>query len=71
MGRLIRHDRAQPYQLKPEDVQEAVYLCACGLSRNKPFCDGSHKRTRGEEEGALYLYDAEGNRVQVETFYPA
>ncbi|MCC6064184.1 MAG: hypothetical protein LM570_06645 [Thermocrinis sp.] len=29
----------------------------CELSKKKPFCDGSHKRTRDEEEGKLYIYD--------------
>ncbi|GBC84913.1 hypothetical protein HRbin11_01349 [bacterium HR11] len=69
MARLVRHDRKRPYVLKPEDVQQwPIYLCACGLSKNKPFCDGSHKRTRDEEPGELYVYDDEG-RIRVQTFY--
>jgi CDGSH-type Zn-finger protein len=27
----------------------------CGLSKKKPFCDGSHKRAKDEEDGKLYL----------------
>lgn len=27
------------------ESEETVYLCRCGASRNKPFCDDSHKRS--------------------------
>jgi CDGSH iron-sulfur domain-containing protein 3 len=37
----------------------------CGLSKNQPFCDGSHKMTRDEEEGKVYRYDDEGHRTEV------
>ncbi|GAX91289.1 hypothetical protein EFBL_2955 [Effusibacillus lacus] len=28
---------------KQLETKDQVYLCRCGLSGNKPFCDGSHK----------------------------
>ena len=26
------------------EIQEAIALCRCGHSSNKPFCDGAHKK---------------------------
>ncbi|WNR44926.1 CDGSH iron-sulfur domain-containing protein [Paenibacillus roseipurpureus] len=28
---------------KPMETKESIYLCRCGLSDNKPFCNGAHK----------------------------
>jgi CDGSH-type Zn-finger protein len=28
---------------KPMEIKDQVYLCRCGLSANKPFCNGAHK----------------------------
>ncbi len=30
------------------ETKETLFLCRCGQSDNKPFCDGTHKR-RGFE----------------------
>jgi CDGSH-type Zn-finger protein len=63
MARMIRHDKNAPYEI-PEGTELPIYICACGLSKNKPFCDGTHKKTRDEEAAETYLYDDAG-RVKV------
>jgi CDGSH-type Zn-finger protein len=63
MARLVRHDKNAPYEI-PEGTELPVYICACGLSKNKPFCDGTHKKTRDEDAADTYLYDDAG-RVKV------
>jgi CDGSH iron-sulfur domain-containing protein 3 len=67
MARLVEHERNTPYEIA-EGTELPAYICACGLSKNKPFCDGSHKRTRDEESAALYCYD-DSARVKVEKKY--
>ncbi len=34
----------QPFQVSVE-AGKAYFWCACGRSKNQPFCDGSHKGT--------------------------
>jgi CDGSH-type Zn-finger protein len=62
MRRIIKSDNA-PLEIKPQE--KSVFICMCGLSKNQPYCDGSHKTTRDEEAGKTYEYDAEGHRREV------
>jgi len=55
MARLIIHNEKGPCEVNVGD--ESKWICMCGLSKNKPLCDGSHKATQDESENALYKYE--------------
>lgn len=66
--REVTHEATGPVRLGESDIDPDhgnIAVCMCGLSDDRPFCDGSHRATEGEEEGIRYRY-ADGERREVE-----
>jgi len=59
MARLVKHEEMGPYEI-PEGTELPAWVCGCGLSKNKPFCDGSHQKCRDEIKGETYSYTDSG-----------
>ena len=68
MPRLVKRTALEPTRYVMEGKE--VWLCKCGLSKNQPYCDSSHKLTRGEEPDKLYWYDEAGTRLEVSDEFP-
>ena len=41
---VIRNNAGDVVEPPPSKIPGQVKLCGCGFSKNKPFCDGTHKR---------------------------
>ncbi len=69
MSRNILHEEDGPYIVDEDEFEEQggnIAICQCGLSSNKPFCDGSHQSCADEDADEVYEYDAEGGRRVAE-----
>lgn len=56
MARRVIMTAIGPVKLGPSE--KPISICACGLSRTFPICDGAHKTTsKLEDPSLLYEYD--------------
>ena len=62
MSRIVVKTAHAPHEIKPSE--KSTFICMCGLSKNQPFCDQSHKKTLDEKEGEVYEYDKDGKRME-------
>jgi CDGSH-type Zn-finger protein len=61
MARLVRIEAVAPVEIQLGG--KSAWVCACGLSQDLPYCDGSHGRIASEEPGKCYVYDAARRNV--------
>jgi len=77
MPRDVRHSAILPLKIDPDtwprDASgnlKPIFVCACGLSKNFPLCDGAHKACAAEDPNLVYRYDPASGQVVSPTPRP-
>jgi CDGSH-type Zn-finger protein len=68
MARLVKHHAAGPIKIEPQD--KPVFVCGCGLTKNFPFCDGTHKICSAEAADKTYVYGDDRTVIEVRDDLP-
>jgi CDGSH-type Zn-finger protein len=63
VARIVKIRRSGPYRIETSDGP--IYVCGCGLSREMPFCDQTHKFCWREDPDKLYSYDERMNATEI------